>query len=211
MEPPPYIAMVQRCEAAIVRIRAAIRAGKQHDDAVGQDYAMIRQSVTSRLTRSAMRVARFAPGAADEALDAMYDRLFEDVWSLTYVSLETQFGAYLNSMPKRVLYRIGRKYLSDNASLIVERIDANDEHAQSLYDTIADPHGQDPFMSIGERDELIAAIMQLPPAERHVILMRLQELENNAIAQQLGVSPATATRLYQHAVARLRQRLSGEE
>lgn len=206
--PSPYIVMIQACEAAIIRIRAAIRAGNGNSQAVGEDFMRIRQAVNPTLTRYAMSVRTLAPDAAEEALEAMADRLLDDVWSLTYVSLETQFGAYLNSMPKRVLFKIRRKYVRDDASFIVERLDVDGaEDGPSLHETLADPRAEQPFTAVGEREALHAAIEQLPDIDRHVIMLRLQGLANNAIAQALGVSPATATRIYQRARAALRQRL----
>lgn len=204
----PYITMIQACEAAIVRIRAAIRAGNRSNDTVGEDFMQIRQAVTPRLTRYAMSVRHLAPEAAEEALEAMFDQLLDDVFSRGYVSLETQFGAYLNSMPKRILYKIRRKYLRADASLMVERLDA-ERYADgtTLHETVTDPQAEQFFATIGEREALYAAINHLPDAERHVIVLRLQGYENNAIAQFLGVSPATATRIYQRAIVALRERL----
>lgn len=204
----PYFTMIQACEAAIVRIRTAIRAGNRTSEAVGEDFMQIRQAVTPRLTRYAMSVRHLAPEATEEALEAMFDRLLDDVFSLGYVSLETQFGAYLNSMPKRILYKIRRKYVRDDASLMVERLDAERyEDGTSLHETVVDPQAEQFFAAIGEREALQAAINQLPDAERQVIVLRLHGHENNAIAQFLGVSPATATRIYQRAIAALQQRL----
>ena len=208
----PYIAMIQECEAAIVRIRTALRAGNGNSEAVGQDFEQIRQAVTRRLTRYATSVAHLAPESADEALEAMFNRLLDDIWSLTYVSLETQFGAYLNSMPKRVLYKIRRKYVRADASFILERLDADDlDDGQARHEIVADPRLEQAITNVGEREALHAAIAQLPDADRHVVLLRMQGYENNAIAQLLGVSPATATRIYKRAIAALRQRLGQPE
>jgi RNA polymerase sigma factor (sigma-70 family) len=204
----PYFTMIQACEAAIVRIRAAKRAGTQNSEAVGQDFMLIRQAVTPRLTRYAMSIRHLAPESAEEALEAMLDRLLDDVFSLTYVSLETQFGAYLNSMPKRVLYKIRRKYRRDDASFMMERLDADDtEDRPSLHETIADPMAERALANITEHEVLHTAINDLPDVERHVIVLRMQGHDNNAIAQFLGVSAATATRIYQRALAALQPRL----
>jgi len=211
-EPSPYLAMIQRCEAAIARIRAARRAGNTNSDAVGQDWIHIRQAVRPRLARYAMAVRNLAPEAADEALEAMLERLLYDVLSPGYVSLETQFGAYLNSMPKRVVFKMRRKYIHDNASFMMERLDADsDEDGQSMHETLADPRAEQPFAAIGEREALSAVIARLPDADRHVVVLRLQGYENNAIAQLLGVSPATASRIYQRAISALRQQLGQVE
>lgn len=210
-EPSSYFAMIQRCEAAIIRIRAALRAGASDTEAVGQDWELIRQGVLPRLTRYARSAATLAPEADLEALYAMVDRLFDDIRSLSFVSLETKLGAYLNHMPQRVLRNLRRKYGRDDASSTVQRLDATDEFGQSLYDTIADPHGQDPFVNIGERDALAQAIKRLPADERYVVSLRLQDYDNNTIAQRLDVSAPTASRIYRRAVARLRQWLADSE
>ncbi len=207
----PYIQLIQDCEAAIVRIRAALRSGTAHAPEVGDDWERIRRAVTPRLTRYAMSVRRLAPDSADEALEAMFDRLLDDIWSLTYVSMETQFGAYLNSMPIRILQKIRRKYVRDDASLRIERLDDRVEEGQSLHDTVADPDAELPFAAIGEREALVDAIAQLPAVERHVIQLRLAGLENNAIAHTLAVSPATATRIYQRAIKELQRRLGATQ
>jgi RNA polymerase sigma factor (sigma-70 family) len=209
--PSPYIAMILECEAAIGRIRAALRAGSGDDEAVGQDFERIRQAVTPRLTRYAMSVARLAPESADEALEAMLDRLFEDIWSLGYVSLETQFGAYLKSMPTRVLFKIRRKYVLPDASLMYERFDAETDDALSRHETMADGRAEQEIADIGEYEELHALIAELPAAERHVIRLRLRGEENNAIARVFGVSAATASRMYKRAIAMLRQRMRQTE
>ena len=85
----PYIQMIQACEAAIVRIRAALRSGAGDSEEVGADFEFIRISVTPRLIGYARKAGWMAPTAAEEALEAMYDRLFEDIWSLNFASLET--------------------------------------------------------------------------------------------------------------------------
>ena len=76
------------------------------------------------------------------------------------------------------------------------------------HETIEDPRATAPFEAVGEQEALLAAITHLPPDERQVIRLRLQDVENREIARQLGVSPPTATRVYQRAVDRLKRRLN---
>ena len=204
-----YIQMIQACEAAIVRIRERLRAGAGDSEEVGADFEFIRDSVTPRLIGYARQAHWMAPAADEEALEAMYDRLFEDIWSLSFVSLETQFGAYLRSMPVRVLQNTRRKHVAPGVSEPVERLDEPmGDDGMLRHEAIDDPRAVEPFQAIGEHEELREAIAGLPPEERHVIRLRLQDVENNEIARQLGVSPATATRIHQRAVDRLKRRLN---
>jgi RNA polymerase sigma factor (sigma-70 family) len=208
----PYIQMIQECEAVIVRIRAAIRAGTATSEEVGNDFAFIQSSITPRLVGYARKAAWMSPLAMEEALEAMHDRLFQDIWSLSFVSLETQFGAYLRSMPIRVLQQMSRKHVAPDVSLPVERLDEPlGEDGMPLHEAVGDPHATRAFDEIGEREALNEAIAQLPPDERHVIMLRLQDIENSEIARRLGVSAPTATRIYQRAVTNLKRRLTPEE
>lgn len=212
LEPSPFYQMVHDCEAAIVRIRAALRLGNGNDDAVGADWELIVAAITPRLMAQARHVRWVGPLAQEEAFEAMQERLFRDIWSLTYTSLEIQFGAYLISMPIRVLYRIKRKYLPPGASLPTERLDESlGDEGLLRHETIGDPHAETAFESLAQREELTAALARLPGAERQVMRLRLAEVDNNEIARRLGVSPPTATRLYQRGVARLRELLNIHE
>lgn len=209
-EPSAYIQMVQRCEAAIVRIRASIRAGAPDAEQVGADFSLILSACAPRLAGFARRAVGLGPLAFEEALDAMHDRLLDDIWSLGYASMETQFGAYLNSMPLRALWKIARKYGAAGASLPVERLDAAPGGADP-HESLADPAAEAAFDAVGERAALDAALAALPPAERMVVGLRRAGVDNNAIARRMGVSPATATRIYQRALAQLRRLMAGEE
>lgn len=207
----PYERMIQECEAAIVRIRAAIRAGQPNAEAAGADWELIRRGVTPRLTRYAFTMHRLGPAVVEEALDALFDRLLDDIWSLTYVSIETQLGAYLNTMPIRVLDKIRRKYVRSDASLIVERLDERTDDQPSRHEQIADPRAEADVYALGEREALLAALAALTDVERLVIQLRIDGHENNAIARRLGVSAATATRIFKRAAAELQRRLGATE
>jgi RNA polymerase sigma factor (sigma-70 family) len=80
-----------------------------------------------------------------------------------------------------------------------------------LYAAVDDSNVPDLQAEAVESATLDQAIRQLPSEERHVVLLRRRELENREIAQRLGVSPATATRIYQRAVANLRRQLKPTE
>jgi DNA-directed RNA polymerase specialized sigma24 family protein len=198
-----YIAMIQACEAAIMRVRTAIRAGMQDTEAVGNDLTFIFDSVEARLIRYAKQVASYGPEAFEEALDALRDRLLDDIWSLSYQTMEIQFGAYLNTRPLRVLQQIARKYHRTSVSHSIERLDhPTGEDGQMLGDTIADPLAAAAIDQIADDDErqntlarLQAAINTLPDDERLVVQQRSAGISNNDIAALLGVSIATASRM----------------
>ncbi|MBA3947672.1 MAG: sigma-70 family RNA polymerase sigma factor [Herpetosiphonaceae bacterium] len=202
----PYFRMIQDCEAAIIRIRAAVRAGMDHDEATNTDFGFILNAVTPRLTGCTRTLTAISPLAQEEALEEMQYRLYLDIWSLSFVSLETEFGAYLRSMPIRVLRSTKRKYLPDGASLPPQRLDEPiGEDGMLRHEAVADTRSEAAFEAIGEREALAAALAQLPGLERAVLRLRLTDVDNNVIARQLGVSPPTATRIYQRALAQLKR------
>ena len=205
----PHIQIIQDCEAAIGRIRAAIRAGTGGDEAVGEDWERIRRVVEPRFVRYARSLRAMGPVAVEEALNALYDRLLDDIWNLNYPSLEWGFGAYLKTVPLRVLERTARNHRAPGASYLLEHLDdMGTEDGMSRHEMIEDQRAEHPFQAIGDQQELQAAIERLPAPERQVILLRLHEVENNAIASRLGVAPATATRIYQRAVILLQASLN---
>jgi len=210
-ETTAYIEIIQACESAIVRVRVAIRTGTQDTEAVGNDLTFIFEAVESRLIRYAKQVALFGPEAFEEALDALRDRLLDDIWSLNYQTMETQFGAYLNTRPLRVLQQIARKHNRTSVSQYVERLDhPTGDDGQVLGETVADPFAAAAIDHIGEEEErqrilaqLYAAIAALPADERLVVQLRSAGVSNNDIAAQLDVSIATASRIHKRALVRL--------
>lgn len=210
------IAAIQACEAAITRFRAAIGAGTSDSEAAAADITFILETVKGRLIRYAKQAASFGPGAFEEALDALRDQLLEDIWSPTYPTMETQFGAYLKTRPLRVLQQIARKHGRTSVSPYLERLDhPADSDGSLLSDTLADPKAEEAIDQIADAEahaqqlaQLEAAINALPDQERFVVQQRRAGLSNNQIAASLGVSPATATRIYQRAVERLRRRMA---
>lgn len=210
-EPVSNIYLIQRCEAAIVRIREAIRAGNQSAPEVGDDLLAIWTDIAPRLARFARRLRYLAPEAEDEAMGIMFDQLQDHIWSLTFVSLETGFGKYLQHMPLRAIETVARNHGVTDVSSSTVRLDHVDEDGRALHETIGDPGAEAAFAVAERNEDLSAAIARLPDAERHVITLRLAEVENNRIAEQLGISPASATRIYNRAVILLRQWLNGNE
>ncbi|GAC1645728.1 MAG: hypothetical protein NVS4B8_17400 [Herpetosiphon sp.] len=205
---PSYYQLIEDCEAAIIRIRAALRQGEGHTDEVSRDWNKIVSAITPRLVKQARHLRAVAPLAEEEVFEAMLDRLTDDILSLTYVSLETKFGAYMRTMPILVLRRVRAKHIAPGTSSPVERLDQPvGEDGMLHHESIGDPSAQHPFDAIGEQEALSEAIALLPAPERQVLRLRLAGTDNNAIARQLGVAPATATRIYQRSIAELKRRL----
>lgn len=209
----PYIQDIQACEAAILRIRAALQHNRVDNPEIDADYELVMRVAHPRLMRYARQVERLGPEAREEAYEAMVDRLTDDLLKTEgFPSMATAFGAYLKTMPIRVLQRIRRKYQPDTASLSMERLDSEPvDSGRTPYETVADPRAEQPFDSLIEREMLMTALARLPDVERHVLVMRMQGWDNNAIAERLGVSPATTTRIYQRAVDALRRFLGNAE
>lgn len=206
-KPSSFFAMVERCEAAITRIRAAVQRGDDNSDAVIDDWEMIKRSVAPLFGRFAETIARYHPDAADEVLDEMFEQLRRNIWGRSYTTLETQFGAHINTLPLGILRAARRKYRTDAASLRVESLDETDEMGRTLHDRIVDPHAQAPFERIVEHEALAAAIEQLPIEERTVIALYMDDWSNNNIAAHLGVAASTASRIRQQAIENLRRYL----
>lgn len=213
-EPTSYFGMIQSCEQAIVRVRAAIRAGKANTEEVGNDLIFIRDFSTKRFVYFAQRARAYGPEAEQEALFAMVDQLLKDIWSPTFLSMETGFGAYLETRPKNILNRIRRKHFGSDASSYVVRLDepVGEDDGITKSDTIADPQATQAFEALALGEELSRALAQLPQPERRVFIWReVNGLSNKEVAQYLGISDATSTRIYQRARTTLQRLLQAQK
>lgn len=207
-----FVARIQAAEAAIGRIRAAVAVGDTTADHLAGDWDLIQNTAEPSFTRFARSINWLGPLAAEEALEGMNERLALDVLSLTFPSLETGFGVYIKQMPLRIIAAVRRKYTLNDASLPVARLDAPvGEDGMLLHETVEDPHASDVTDAVVNRDVLEAALAQLPVMQRHAFLLRAHGASNNEVADQLGVSAATTTRLYQRAVDQLKQLLRFDE
>jgi RNA polymerase sigma factor (sigma-70 family) len=208
----PYIVKIQACEAAIGRIRAAIQAGQSNSEQVAEDFELVRTTAAPLFVKFARSVERVGPTAAEEALEAMEERLLRDIWSPTFVSLETGFGVYIKQMPIRIIQTITRKNTLGSASFPMERLDAPiGEDGMLLHEAVSDPHASAEVEAVAEREALQQALAQLPPMERQALMLRMQGESNNMVAESLGVSQATASRLYRRAVDQLKRLLGPSE
>jgi RNA polymerase sigma-70 factor (sigma-E family) len=69
-------------------------------------------------------------------------------------------------------------------------------------------HLDDPAPSIGERDELVAALRRLPTRQREVVILRyLADVSENDTALALGCSPGTVKQHASRGLNALRSRL----
>lgn len=199
--------MIRDCEAAIARVRLAIAAGAL--STTGDDITFVLRAVERRMIGYARRAANLGPAAFEETLEALNDCLLDDILSPSYVTLETQFGAYLKTRPFRVLQQIGRKYGRSSVSFAVARLDQPiGDEGLTLAETLADPSTSGLLDTLTEREEIAEALATLPGDECFVVRQRMADVDNNTIARQLGCSPATATRIYQRALEHLRQQLA---
>lgn len=203
--------MIQRCEAAVIRIRVAVERGDDNSDAVMRDWDMIKRSIAPHFGRFAEVIARYSPEAADEVLDEIFEQLRRNIWGTSYTTLDTQFGAHINSLPLGILRTTRRKYRVHATSLRIASLDRIDDDGRTLHETLIDPHAQASFEHIGEHEALVAAVQQLPTEERDVIMMYMDEWSNNAIAEHLGVAASTTTRIRQRALENLRRSLGQPE
>lgn len=210
--PSPYIARILACEAAIVRIRAAQQAGQINSDQVADDFDLILKTAVPNFVHKAHEIAWIGPIAAEEAIDEMTHRLHTDILKATFPSLATGFGAYLNTMPGLIIQTIKRKNMLGSDSSPMERLDAPiAEDGMLLHETVSDPHAISDFQALADQEELQQALDQLPPQQRLALVLRLQRESNNTVADRLGVSPATATRLCQRAIEQIKRWLRASE
>jgi RNA polymerase sigma factor (sigma-70 family) len=211
-ELPRGFERIQECEAAIVRIRASLRSGASDDETVGADWEFIRQAVQPRFVSYARRLRWMGGQVFEEALLAMNDRLFDNVWSLTFPSLETGLGSYLHHMPQRILQETARKYRPNGVSELIEHLDETvGEDGVQRHELVEDPRAEAAFDALADRQDVREAIERLPALEREVVTLRLQDVDNGTIARRLELSPATATRIWQRAAEMLRQALNPPE
>lgn len=210
--PSPYIARILACEAAIVRIRVAKQAGQLNSDQVADDFDLVFKTAVPIFAHRARDIAWVGPIAAEEAIDEMTHRLQTDILSDTFPSLENRFGAYLKTMPIHIIQTMMRKNMLGGDSSPMERLDAPiAEDGMLLHETVSDPHAISDFQALADQEELQQALDQLPPMQRLALVLRLQSESNNAIANRLGVSPATATRLCQRAIDQVKRHLRASE
>lgn len=201
-----YIQMVQECEIAIVMIRALVVAGRGNSEEAGALFEQIRIVSTPRLMGYIRRTGWLSPMLAEEALERMYERLFRDVWSLRFVSLEHQFGAYLKAMPVRVLVTMRTRSMP-NGTLPASMHRPVVEDGMTLSEVLS-VVGAEAFDEVLGLRELI---LRLPVNEREVLLSRAVGVPNQDIARQRGVSNASITRIYQRATTTLRRWLEHPE
>jgi RNA polymerase sigma factor (sigma-70 family) len=208
----PFVARILECEAAIVRMRAAIRAGRSNTDQVADDFELVRSTAAPMFVKFARSIDWISPTATEEALEAMDDRLLQDIWSDTFPSMETGFGSYLKTMPLRIIQRIRRKNTAGDGSSSMQRLDAPiGEDGMLLHEAVSDPQTSADMDALADRDALMNALDQIGPMERQAVVLRSQGFTNNDVADQLGVSAATATRIYQRGTQQLRRLLEASQ
>jgi RNA polymerase sigma factor (sigma-70 family) len=205
-------AKLQECEQALQRMKATIARGAGNSEEVRDDFELVCSVAKLRFMRLARSLNPYGSVAVEEAFEAMYAMLIEDIWNPNYGSMAQKFGSYLRTRPLRALGQVKRKYVLPDVSLIEERLDQPaQEGSLTGHEKTSDPKASDAFESMIDRMEIQTALATLPPEERHVIVLRQQGASNNEIAATLGISAATATRIYHRALERLKSILNPNE
>src|SRR2546423_189178 len=93
------VLMIQQCQEAIIRIRAARAAGDYASDAVSDDFAFILCSVMPQFLNEARKLHTISPLLVEEAFEMMVEQVVADICNPNYPSLATNFGARLRSIP----------------------------------------------------------------------------------------------------------------
>lgn len=207
-----FYAAAATCDEAVLRIRAAIRTGRSDDSKIMDDLNTIQALMQPLFVGQARRVAHLSPTAKEDLLDEMAFQLVRDICSLTFVSLEGRFGVYVTQMARRKVQELVRNHAAEETFFTVESMDTSArEDGLNAHELVEDSGVAASFEALAEREALDEAIRQLPEPDRQVFLLRASDVENREIAQRLGVSPPTATRIYQRAVAALRAMLRSAE
>ncbi|HET7357886.1 MAG TPA: SigE family RNA polymerase sigma factor [Nocardioidaceae bacterium] len=96
-----------------------------------------------------------------------------------------------------------------NTSISWWRLRRNAERPTSY---LPDQHVPHPAAEIGERAEMIAALRQLSPQQRAVLVLRFYEDQSEAqIAETLGMAPGTVKSHASRGLARLRELLGDRD
>lgn len=136
---------------------------------------------------------------------ALADELFQDIW-------QKVIGARTGWTPEAAfstwLYRIAHNRLGDHWRALRHRPPAPDD-ADERTARVADPHTPEHQLSAFEqRRQLQLALDELPPEQREVVLLRLeQELTLEEIGEVTGVGRETVKSRLRYAMDKLRARL----
>ena len=107
---------------------------------------------------------------------------------------------------------LARAYVADDPDAYLRRILVNASHRRFRRRRVAEQPGDPPETPVegpadlvGERIALLAALRQLPPRQREVIVLRYwADLTDAQIAATLGCSPGTVRSQLSRALAKLR-------
>lgn len=141
-------------------------------------------------------------------VQATAEELFQDVWQRLIAARdryrpEARFSTWL--------YQIATNRLTDHWRAATHRPMASEDDMARL-ECLADPETPDHALSVfEERRRLQRALEELPPDQREVVVLRLeQELPLEAIGAITGVGRETAKSRLRYAMDKLRSRLGGQ-
>jgi len=137
---------------------------------------------------------------------ALADEFFQDTWQRVIAARqgwkpEAAFGTWL--------YRIAHNRLNDHWRALKHR-PAAPEDAEARTESVPDPDTPERQLSeFEQRRRLQVAMEELPPEQREVLLLRLeQELTLEEIGEITGVGRETVKSRLRYAMDRLRSRLN---
>lgn len=203
--------VVQECQVRVTRVREVLTTGGGLTPELQADLDAIIRAMRNWLIGRA-RQCRLTKDEFGDVLLAVIEQLHRDLRSPGFGSMERKFGAYIASTVNRILFE--RRKTEQNNPLSSLSLDSpagedglplhlmiEDKTLEQLVDTYQDEQ---------IRARLYAAIAALPAIEREVVTLRLNGVAGVDIARQFGMSSANVTHIYNRAVKRLKQHLTGE-
>ncbi|MGQ9549253.1 MAG: RNA polymerase sigma factor [Roseiflexus sp.] len=202
--------VVQECQTRIVRIRAVLTTGSILTPELQADLDAViltmRNWIIGRIRRYRLNEDEFG-----DVLLAVIEQLHRDLRSPGFSSMERKFGAYIATTVNRILFE--RRKAEQTNPLSFLSLDApTGDDGLPLYSMIEDKTPEqraDTYQEEQIHARLSAAIAALPAIEREVVTLRLNGVASVDIARKFGMSPANVTHIYNRAVKRLKQNLTG--
>lgn len=140
----------------------------------------------------------------DEAAQDISQEVFVKVWRgiKSFDPVHASFKTWLMRIARNACV----DYLRKRKNIPLSAFDTEDGNA--IADTLADesPDAEAEFARLGDAQEVMSAVEQLPPPQREVLLLHYQNgLTFEEIGQVLNTSPNTAKSRHRRALHRLKQ------
>lgn len=188
------------------------RADRDHDllEALRCHEPMAAERLATRYGERVYRLARRITGNGQDAEEVVQDAFWTVVRKIHTFRGESAFGSWLYRIVANASYQKlrGRQSRRDELSLgdVLPLFDERGCHAAPVADW--SPRTDDPSIRVELRAALTAAVDELPPAYRTVLVLRDMEGRSNAeIAETLGLSVCVVRTRAHRARLLLRKRL----